>query len=383
VPALLHPELTRAEWTGGVKALAGAGRAGRVPPGTAAVLWTSGTSGRPRGVALGHRGLALHAEATRERLSLDPRDVWLASLSPAHVGGLALVTRSLLLGSTLLALGPSSSDRMPDLLRGGDSLPAVTHLSLVPTQLRRLLDAWGDDAPPGTLRLVLVGGARAPAELVERALFSGWPVALTYGMTEMSSQVATAAPAEVLYDPESVGRPLRGVEIRIADSGEIWTRGATRALAYVGTEDSLADPDGWYHTGDLGELDEAGRLRIRGRRSDRIVSGGVTVDAVEVEKVLRSHPWVGEAAVVGLPDPEWGERVAAAVVLDRAAGDEGEDGWRSTLDRWCRERLSVAKIPRRWVDLEGLPLNANGKLDRETVRRILLERGQPGRSSRR
>lgn len=367
VPALLHPGLTRREWTRGVRTLS---EGGEVPAGTAAVLWTSGTTGRPRGVALGHGGLLASARASAERLSLGADDVWLASLSPSHVGGLALMTRALVLGSTLLLGESARPESLPPLLRGRGESPAVSHLSLVPTQLRRLLRAWGDGPPPRTFRLALIGGARAPGDLVERALFSGWPLALTYGMTEMTSQVATAAPAEVLYDPEAVGRPLRGVEVRIAASGEIWTRGPTRALAYLGGDDALADDQGWYHTGDLGTLDAQGRLTVTGRRSDRIISGGVTVDAHEVEGVLRAHPSVAAAAVVGIPDEEWGERVVAAVEPALDVDGEEEQSLARELDDWCRRRLSVAKLPRSWRLVGALPLNARGKVDRVGVRNL-------------
>lgn len=368
VPALLHPGLTRPEWTEGIQVLSEAGRTGDVPAGTAAILWTSGTSGRPRGVALGHAGLVASARSAAERLSLGPDDVWLATLSPSHVGGLALLTRALLLGSTLVLAGATRPESVPAFLRGSETSPAVTHMSLVPTQLQRVLEAWGEGPPPRSLRLVLIGGARAPGELVERALFSGWPVALTYGMTEMTSQVATATPAEVLYDPEAVGRPLGGIDIRVEDSGEIWTRGRTAALGYVGSDEPLTDDEGWYHTGDLGVLDDQGRLRVTGRRSDRIVSGGVTVDAHEVEAALGAHPGVADATVVGIPDAEWGERVVAAIVLDPDGPLLGPAPLVSELDGWCRSRLGVAKIPRDWRFVDSLPLNARGKVDRIAVR---------------
>jgi O-succinylbenzoic acid--CoA ligase len=202
---------------------------------------------------------------------------------------------------------------------------------------------------------------------VARALGEGWPLALTYGMTEMTSQVATAPPERVRAKPGTVGAPLDGAEVRVAPDGEILTRGATLALGYVGAEAPLRDPDGWYHTGDLGRVDHDGDLWVTGRRSDRIVSGGVNVDAHEVEAALREHPAVGDACVVGVPDDRWGEAVAAALVP--RGGPVDLDG----LADWLRGRLSPAKRPRRWRVVEALPLNANGKVDRGAVRREMQQ----------
>ena len=373
VPVPLNAALTEREDAETRSRLTGA----TVPDGTQVVLWTSGTSGRPRGVALSWGNLEASARAAARRLSLSPRDVWVASLSPAHVGGLALLTRSLLLGGAFAV--PGARD-VPTLSRwldgeGGEgpddraSWPRPSHLSLVPTQLHRLLDHRGARTAPSSLRCVLVGGAHAPAGLVRRAVASGWPVALTYGATEMSSQIATAPPDQVRTSLEdsgvagSVGRPLAGVELRVEETGELLAKGPTRALGYVAGDDaSLGDADGWYHTGDLGRMDADGRLWITGRRMDRIVSGGVTVDAVEVEEALRHHPAVVDACVVGVPDAEWGERVAAWIVPVHGELDVAE------LDAHARSRLAPAKLPRLWrVDVE-LPRNANGKVDRLRVR---------------
>ena len=369
IPAPLNARLTPRERASAEAVLSRGGASEPLTSGAAAVLWTSGTSGRPRGVVLSAHALRSNADASRRRLGLVENDCWLASLSTAHVGGLALVVRALLLGSRLAAPGRLSHEDMLPWLTGDRGAPPVTHVSLVPTQLLRLLEAWGSGPPPDTLRCVLVGGAHAPRALVEEATARGWPVALTYGMTEMTSQVATAPPAEVRGDPTSVGRPLHGTELRITSDGEILVRGPTRALGYLGSADPITDDEGWYHTGDLGSVDARGHVRITGRRSDRIVSGGVTVDAVEVESVLGGHPAIREACVVGLPDAEWGERVAAAVVWETA--EPGPRPEPDALRAWCRERLSAAKVPRRWVVLDALPRNANGKVDRTGVRSAL------------
>jgi len=205
---------------------------------------------------------------------------------------------------------------------------------------------------------------------VEEALAGGWPVALTYGMTETCSQVATASPALVRRKPATVGPPLPGVEVRIADDGEIRVRGATVAAGYVGGEALDLDDDGWLRTGDLGELDGEGDLRVVGRRAERIVSGGVNVDPLEVEGALREAPGVEDAAVVGLPDPVWGERVAAAVVARRAGAAA-----RDELEAYLRRRLSGPKRPRTLVVVDALPRNRMGKVDREAVAALLQDRG--------
>lgn len=392
VPVPLNARLSAAEMDRARSSLAAA----TLPAGTQVVLWTSGTSGRPRGVALSWSNLAYLTRAAGERLDLGAGDVWLATLSPAHVGGLALVLRAILLGGTLVCAGRFDAARLSDLLDGRrlpGSVRTPTRVSLVPTQLLRVLEHRAEREAPDTLRSVLVGGAHAPASLVERALAAGWPVALTYGATETSSQVATAPPELVRRKPGTVGPPLSGVELLVAANGEILVRGPTRALAYVGEEALssdgapllveggavhddvakgaiLADDDGWYHTGDLGRLDEDGDLWITGRRIDRIVSGGVTVDAVEVEEALRAHPTVIDVCVVGLADEEWGERIAAWV--EPVVGEFDVEAVSSDL---CT-RLSAAKLPRAWYVAGGLPRNANGKVDRAAVRaRLELERG--------
>ncbi|MEX2466827.1 MAG: AMP-binding protein, partial [Gemmatimonadota bacterium] len=219
VPAPLNARLTEPERARAREALVAA------PPDCQAVLWTSGTSGQPRGVALGRAGLLAHVEAVAERLELDGSEVWLASLSPAHVGGLALVARAALTGATIVVPGRPDMDGLLRALRRTTS--AVTHVSLVPTQLDRLVGTWGAAPPPPELRCILIGGAHAPPALVRAATQAGWPIALTYGMTEMWSQVATAPPDLTRQRPGTVGAPLTGVEVRIAAEQEILVRGPT------------------------------------------------------------------------------------------------------------------------------------------------------------
>ncbi len=324
----------------------------------AAVLLTSGTSGAPRSVPLTFGNLVASAAGARERLHLVSTDRWLASLSMAHVGGLALVSRAAFVGSSLLLEGTFQLQGLVDLLSRG----RVTHASLVPTMLHRLLEAWGDRPVPDTLRCLLIGGAAAERPLLETALARGFPLALTYGLTEATSQVATAAPDLVRLKPGTAGPPLPGVEVRIGDGEEILVRGPTVAPGQ-------SDEDGWLHTGDLGRLDTDGHLWVTGRLSHRIISGGVNVDPEEVEAVIRAHPGVQETAVVGIPDPEWGERVVAALV---APGP----GVLEEIEAVARDRLSPAKRPRVFRLVDALPRNANGKVDREAVRALFVGGGE-------
>ena len=329
-----------------------------LPKGSRVVIWTSGTGGQSRGVALTLANLEASIQAAAARLTLGPADRWLAALGLAHVGGLVLVLRAAATGASLVVRGRFLPEEAAALIASR----SITHASLVPTMLHQLIEAIGD-RPTHALGCLLVGGAACPRGLIGKALDAGVPLALAYGMTETTSQAATAPPALVREKPGTVGAPLEGLEVRVAKSGEVMVRGATVAAGYVGTELSLLDSDGWLATGDLGELDAEGHLWISGRRSDRIVTGGVNVDPAEVEDVLRRHDRVSDVAVVGLPDNYWGEVVAAAVVWAGA-----EDPRLAELESLTRARLATAKVPRRWLFLVEIPRNANGKVDRDAVR---------------
>jgi O-succinylbenzoic acid--CoA ligase len=210
-----------------------------------------------------------------------------------------------------------------------------------------------------------VGGARTPPDLARRASSQGWAIALTYGLTEATSQVATASPAEVARDPSPALRPLDGVEVMIAPNGEILVRGPTVSPGTL-AGGPLTDGDGWLHTGDLGELDDRGHLRVTGRGTDRIVTGGVTVDAHEVADALRTHPEVEDAFAFGVPDAEWGERVVALV-----EPRTGREPVADAILEWLRPRVSGPKRPKTLVVVPHLPRNANRKVDRAAARGLL------------
>jgi O-succinylbenzoic acid--CoA ligase len=337
---------------------------------TRALLFTSGTTGSPKAVRLTYGNVAASAVASAFRLGVLPDDRWLCPLSMYHTGGLSVVLRSALYGTTAV------------LTRGfdaADTLDAVdeydcTGVSLVPTMLQRLLDA-GDVAD--SLRFALVGGAPTPPVLVERALDAGVPIAPTYGMTETTSQVATLRPARARERPESVGRPLFGTDVTVVDqngdpvppgeTGELVVSGPTVTPGYV-TEGATGDSFCEYglRTGDRGCVDDDGFLHVGGRRADQIVTGGENVHPAEVADVLRSHPGVGDAAVVGVADEAWGERVGALVVPTSGVDEE-------SLDAFCEDRLAGYKRPRVLELVDELPRTASGTVDREAARRRLAD----------
>lgn len=334
------------------------------PPGderALAIVHTSGTTGRPRGVVLSRRAFVAAARASAANLGWREDDRWLLPLPLAHVGGLSIVTRCLLARRTVV-LG--SGDDVGSLL---DSVHRhrVTLLSLVPTVLRRILDLDPPVRPPDHLRAVLLGGGPAAPTLLEQAVDQGWPVLTTYGLTEACSQVTTQRYGTVNRGEAGSGPPLPGVELRIGDDDEIQVRGPTLFSRYVpaGAGSPFIDGD-WFPTGDRGRIDDRGNLHVLGRRADRIVTGGENVDPAEVEHALETLAGVREACVFGVPDDEWGEVVCVAVVPE-ATGDTEAD--RRRLARQIHElrgRLAPFKLPRRLAVVESLPRTATGKVDR-------------------
>ena len=302
-----------------------------VPEGTLAVVFTSGTTGQPRPVPLTRANFEASALAAQARLGVQPDTRWLCCLPVFHVGGLSIFTRSAIYGTTVLAEPTFDAGRVKGLLEAGDA----TIASLVPTMLSRLRDAGLERAP--NLRGILLGGGPIPQELLDWALDVGLPVMPTYGMTETTSQIATAVPGQRL------AKPLPGVELRISDDAEILVRGPMVAA------------DGWLHTGDRGRLTDDGLLEVHGRMDDLIVTGGENVAAGEVEEAIRSHPDVTDAAVLGIDDAEWGRAVWAFVAGDVAEADVVEH---------CRGILPGFKVPKRVVVLDELPRTASGKVER-------------------
>jgi o-succinylbenzoate---CoA ligase len=337
------------------------------PSAPAIIVATSGTTGRPKGAVLTHGQIAASAAAWND--FLPPATGWLASLSSAHVGGLGIIWRAALAGVPVVVTTRGD----PGSWLAAIAEPPVSHVSVVAVQLARLLDAAAGPPPPG-LRAVLLGGGPVPAALVLRALDRGWPVVPTYGMTESASGVTALPTAEASARPESAGRALPGVELRIADPagdgvGEIEVRGPSIFVGYAGRPDETAEaftPDGWYRTGDLGRLDAAGYMTVADRRLDLIVSGGENVYPAEVEAVLVGHPSVADAGVAGRPDPTWGSVPIAAVVVRPGAIATDDD-----ILAYCRGRLAGFKVPVAIARVAAVPRYGTGKLNREALRELL------------
>ncbi|MCP4004943.1 MAG: o-succinylbenzoate--CoA ligase [bacterium] len=336
-----------------------------------AILFTSGTTGRSKGVRLSLANQLASAKASAERLGVCEDDRWLCAMPLYHVGGLAIALRSAIYGTTMLLHERFEAEAVARAL----AEDRVRIVSLVPTMLQRVLEIDSGFETPPALRVVLLGGGPIPAPLLATCRERGIPVAPTYGLTEAASQVATLAPSE--GDPsESAGRALPGVEIQIVDdegkelppdtAGEIRVRGPQVMSGYLDRPDANARVlrEGWLYTGDVGMLDRSRFLSVLERRTDLIVSGGENVYPAEVESVLLKHPQVREVGVIARADPHWGQRVHAVVVLrDRASFDSSE------LERWARARLAAFKVPRSFEVATELPRTASGKLRRRELRR--------------
>lgn len=311
-------------------------------------LLTSGTSGTPRAVGLTYGNFLWSAVGSAFNLGVDPGDRWLCCLPLHHVGGLSILMRSVIYGTGAVIHEGFDVERVRESLASD----GITLVSLVATQLVRLLEAGVDLSGP---RVLLVGGGPVPLAAIEEASAQGASVVQTYGMTETCSQVTTLAPSDARRKAGSAGRPLLTSRLRIAD-GEILVQGPTVAPG-------AASEDGWLHTGDLGRIDEEGFLWVEGRLGDLIVTGGENVMPDEVEEVLREHPAVADAAVVGRPDAEWQEAVTAVVVLRDGAEADAE-----TLRAHCAARLAGFKVPKRFEFAAELPRTSSGKLLRRALR---------------
>jgi O-succinylbenzoic acid--CoA ligase len=334
---------------------------------TAVVVGTSGSTGVPKGVELSAAALLHSARASLARIGARPGERWLCCLPGTYIAGIQVLVRSLVSGTDPVLADRADAQTV--------AASGCAHVSLVPIQLRRLLDvdiSISQDLSHSLagFRSVLLGGAAAPADLLAAARAAGVQVVTTYGMTETCGGC--------VYD----GVPLDGVQVRIGDDESIWIRGPVLFSGYrLGGAGGIGPPgkdsprgagDGWLRTSDLGRLDSAGRLVVRGRADDVINTGGHKVVPGEVAAVLLTYPGVRDAAVLGEPDPEWGERVIAVVV----PADPADPPTLELLRLHVQERLPRYAAPSRVAVVEAVPMLSSGKHDLPRLRRELLRREQ-------
>ncbi len=335
------------------------------------LIATSGTQGEPKAVMLSGANLQAGTLASLSCLPLAAGDAWLACLPLYHIGGMAILYRCAEAGATVVL------HEGFDPLRVWRDLEArrVSHISLVPAMLAKLLDAGRDAPPPAALRYALVGGGPLSEALARRARAAGWPVCATYGMSEAGSQVATWCGLPEDWASGQVGAALPGLEVEVVDEderptsgiGRIRIRGDAVMAGYANPErrPGLGLEQGWFVSGDLGCFDEQGRLTVLGRYDDMLVSGGVNVHPQAVEEVLKRCPGVADAALTAVADDVWGDLLVALV-----AGEAGDEA----LEKWCRNELPGAMLPRRFIRVPALPRNALGKLERLALRSLAQQK---------
>lgn len=347
----------------------------------AVILFTSGTTSEPKGVVLRHSHLMSYVMETCEFGSADPSDAALISVPPYHVAGVGTILTNTYAGRRMVYLPQFTPERWVALAREEQ----VTSAMVVPTMLERIVrSAGGEPVDIPSLRTLSYGGARLPRPTLEQALntFPDVGFVNAYGLTETSSTIALLGPDDHSNalrsdDPAiqarlgSIGRPVPGVEVeirgldglpvRVGKQGELWVRGPQVSGEYLGTRSTL-DKEGWFPTRDVAYQDAAGYLYIIGRNDDTIIRGGENIAPAEIEDVLIEHPLVQSAVVVGIPDDQWGEATAAAVVLEPDMKLDAEE-----LRQYVRARLRGSRTPDRVVYLDELPVTPTGKILRKDI----------------
>ncbi|MFJ7850216.1 o-succinylbenzoate--CoA ligase [Peribacillus sp. NPDC097224] len=338
---------------------------------TATIMYTSGTTGHPKGVIQSFGNHWWSAVGSVLNLGLREEDSWYCAVPIFHISGLSILMKSVIYGMKVVLVEKfDEHEANRAILNNG-----VTMISVVTAMLNRMLHDLGAARYPETFRCALLGGGPAPVHMLEACREKGIPVYQTYGMTETASQIVTLAPENAMTKVGSAGKALFPSQLRIEKDGKICGPGVPGEIVVSGpnvtkgylnrldaTEQAISE--GWLYTGDLGYLDEEGFLYVLDRRSDLIISGGENVYPAEIENVLSTHPAVFEAGVTGIDHETWG-RVPLAFVVRHKGMEVSE----AELLAHCREGLAAYKIPRNVLFLEELPRNGASKLLRRELKK--------------
>ncbi|MCK4485675.1 MAG: o-succinylbenzoate--CoA ligase [Desulfobacterales bacterium] len=342
------------------------------PDKEASVIFTSGTKGIPKGVILTNGNYYYNALASNLNLKLAAGDCWLLSLPLYHVGGLSILHRCALAGASVYVTHGFNCEEINSLIEAS----RITHLSLVPTMVQRLIESRGNKPMPYTVKVILLGGAPAPKKMVEKIRLLRLPVLTTYGMTESASQITSMSPGDPADKLSTSGKPLKHVQLRIVDSegkdvppgvqGEIIVKGKTLFRGYLNRDVWRKwHDDQWFITGDKGYFDSDGYLTVTGRVDDMFVSGGENIYPGEIEVEAASYPHIRACAVLAVDDTEWGKRPVLFVEPVETVEFNEQD-----MAAYLKTRLPKIKIPEKIISLNRLPRAAIGKIDYAALREL-------------
>lgn len=330
----------------------------------ASIMYTSGTTGKPKGVLQTFGNHFYSAVSSALNLGLSSADKWLCVAPIFHISGFSIIMRGLVYGMTVRLVEKFRAEEIERILAN----EAVTIMSVVPFMLKKLIQQQNKTNIHynSAFRCMLLGGGTIDRETLETCLQRSIPVVQCYGMTETCSQIVALRSVDALLKLGSVGQPLFSTQLKLSKDGEILLKTPALTPGYLNLPDKLPSKmiDGWYRTGDIGHLDKEGYLYIDGRADEMLISGGENIFPQEVEQVYQRYPQINEVAVVGQTDPVWGQVPVAFVVSDRRLST-------AELINYGYEHLARYKVPQHYIFVSELPKNASGKIRRFMLREKL------------
>ncbi|PEG79683.1 o-succinylbenzoate--CoA ligase [Lactobacillus sp. UMNPBX18] len=330
----------------------------------ASIMYTSGTTGRPKGVLQTFGNHFYSAVSSALNLGLSSADKWLCVAPIFHISGFSIIMRGLIYGMTVRLVEKFRAEELERILAN----ETVTIMSVVPFMLKKLIQQQNKTNTHynSAFRCMLLGGGTIDRETLEACLQRSIPVVQCYGMTETCSQIVALRSADALLKLGSVGQPLFSTQLKLSKDGEILLKTPALTPGYLNLPDKLPSKmiDGWYRTGDIGHLDKEGYLYIDGRADEMLISGGENIFPQEVEQVYQRYPQINEVAVVGQNDSVWGQVPVAFVVSDRRLSP-------TKLINYGYEHLARYKVPQHYIFVSELPKNASGKIRRFMLREKL------------